>query len=98
MHIRKLHVIVLKNSPTFLQVKGGSGRNGGAGGRFGIEYGYINFIGEYYSDGGEGNGGESAAAGTVFTKDTGVNGTKTLKIYNREGEGVSLVILQYNAL
>lgn len=70
-------------------MKGGSGRNGGAGGRFAIVYGFINFIGEYYSDGGVGNGGENAAAGTVFTKDTGANGTKILKIYNREGEGVS---------
>ncbi|KAL4226615.1 hypothetical protein ACF0H5_014598 [Mactra antiquata] len=71
-----------------IEVKGGnSDWNGGAGGRFGIAYGYINFIGEYYSDGGEGTNGENGAAGTVFTKDTGVNGTKTLRIYNREGDG-----------
>jgi len=69
-------------------VKGGSGRNGGAGGRFGISYGYSNYIGEYYSDGGVANGGENGAAGTVFTKDTGTNGLKTVKIYNREGDGV----------
>lgn len=74
----------------FMQVKGGSGRNGGAGGRLGISYGFINYIGEYYSDGGVGSGGENGAAGTVFTKDTGPNGLKKVKIYNREGDGVSM--------
>jgi hypothetical protein len=72
----------------FTKVKGGTGRNGGAGGRFGVAYGYLNFVGEYVSNGGEGTGGENGAAGTVFTKDTGVNGTKTLRIYNRKGDGV----------
>jgi len=55
-------------------------------------YGYSNFIGTFHSDGGEATGGENGAAGTVFTKDTAVNGKKTLKIYNREGEGVTCVI------
>ena len=72
-----------------LQVKGGSGRNGGAGGRLAISYLDNLFIGNYYSDGGLGNGGESGAAGTVYTKDnSSADGEKTLRIYNRDGGGV----------
>lgn len=72
-----------------LQVKGGSGRNGGAGGRLGIAYDYINYVGSYFSNGGVGSGGENGAAGTVFTKDTVPGGKKRLRIYNRKGDGVS---------
>lgn len=72
-----------------LQVKGGAGRNGGAGGRLAVSYMDNLFAGNYYSDGGVGNGGESAAAGTVYTKDNSTaEGQKTLRIYNRKGEGV----------
>ncbi|WAR26294.1 hypothetical protein MAR_011998 [Mya arenaria] len=70
-----------------IEVKGGSGYNGGAGGRMSTKYGYSNFIGSFFSDGGEASGGENGAAGTVFTKDTSTDGKKTLKVYNREGEG-----------
>ena len=72
-----------------LQVKGGSGRNGGSGGRLAISYLDNLFAGNYYSDGGLGNGGESGAAGTVYTKDNSTaDGAKTLRIYNRNGGGV----------
>ena len=51
------------------------------------------FAGNYYSDGGVGSGGESGAAGTVYTKDNSTaDGQKTLRIYNREGPGVGLFI------
>jgi len=69
-------------------VKGGSGYNGGAGGRLSTIYGYSNFVGTFRSDGGEGTGGENGAAGTVFTKDTAAGGQKRLRIYNRKGAGV----------
>ena len=72
-------------------MKGGSGRNGGAGGRLAISYMDNFFAGNYYSDGGVGSGGESGAAGTVYTKDNSTaDGQKTLRIYNREGPGVGL--------
>ena len=70
-------------------MKGGDGRNGGAGGRLAISYMDNFFAGNYYSDGGVGSGGESGAAGTVYTKDNSTaDGQKTLRIYNREGPGV----------
>ena len=47
-----------------------------------------------YSDGGLGSGGENGAAGTVYTKDNSTaDAQKTLKIYNRKGEGVRNIIL-----
>ena len=74
------------------QVKGGGGRNGGAGGRLAVSFIDYFFIGNFYSDGGLGTG-ENGAAGTVYTKDNSTeNGQKTLRIYNREGEGVSLML------
>ena len=76
------------------QVKGGSGRNGGAGGRLAISFIDNFFAGNYYSDGGLGNGGENGAAGTVYTKDNSTtDGQKTLRIYNREGDGVRNLII-----
>ena len=75
-----------------MQVKGGSGRNGGGGGHLAISYMDNFFAGKYYSDGGVGNGGEYGAAGTVYTKDNSTaDGQKTLRIYNRKGQGVSKV-------
>lgn len=74
-------------------MKGGSGRNGGSGGRMGITYDYINYAGSYFSNGGVGYGGENGAAGTVFTKDSAPGGKKTVKVYNRKGDGVRFPFL-----
>ena len=81
-----------KNLVLLLQVKGGSGYNGGGGGRLAIEYGHNNtnsyFEGEYYSDGGANTGKENGAAGTVYLKDVSDDGQKHLRIYNIEGNEV----------
>ena len=80
----------------FFQVKGGSGRNGGAGGRLAISYIYNFFAGKYYSNGGVGNGGEYGAAGTVYTKDnSSADGEKMLRIYNRKGAGVRIILHRF---
>ncbi|KAK3576663.1 hypothetical protein CHS0354_004948 [Potamilus streckersoni] len=77
-----------------VQVTGGSGRNGGAGGRLAVEYKIKHFIGDLKSEGGQGLKGENGAAGTIFTKDHGSGGTKTLMIYNMRGKGQSTVSTQ----
>ncbi len=70
-------------------MRGGSGRNGGSGGRLGVVYNFTNYEGSYHSEGGEGSHGESGAAATVFTKDTGLGGQKKIRIYNKKGKGVT---------
>ena len=79
-----------------IQVKGGKGRNGGSGGRLAISS-FIDFADvDFFSDGGVGNGGEGGAAGTVYTKDNSTaDGQKTLRIYNRKGEGVGKLTFLY---
>ncbi len=72
----------------FLQVKGGAGRCGGAGGRLAVYYNRTYFIGSFLSEGGTGSR-EAGASGTVFVKDVAQD-RRTLRVYNRKANGVSV--------
>ena len=69
---------------------GGSGRNGGAGGRMGIVYNITSYNGEFRSNGGVGRGGENGAAGTVYLSNVQSQPERRLIIYNQGGAGVGV--------
>lgn len=67
---------------------GGSGRNGGGGGRVGIVYNITSYTGEFRSNGGMGTLGENGAAGTVYLNNVQSQPERKLVIYNQGGSGV----------
>lgn len=67
---------------------GGSGRNGGGGGRVGIVYNITSYTGEFRSNGGVGTVGENGAAGTVYLNNVQSQPERKLVIYNQGGSGV----------
>lgn len=67
---------------------GGSGRNGGGGGRVGIVYNITSYTGEFRSNGGVGTLGENGAAGTVYLNNVQSQPERKLVIYNQGGSGV----------
>lgn len=67
---------------------GGSGRNGGGGGRVGIMYNITSYTGEFRSNGGMGTLGENGAAGTVYLNNVQSQPERKLVIYNQGGSGV----------
>lgn len=67
---------------------GGSGRNGGGGGRVGIVYNITSYTGEFHSNGGVGTQGENGAAGTVYLNNVQSQPERKLVIYNQGGSGV----------
>lgn len=67
---------------------GGSGRNGGGGGRVGILYNITSYTGEFRSNGGVGTLGENGAAGTVYLNNVQSQPERKLVIYNQGGSGV----------
>lgn len=67
---------------------GGSGRNGGGGGRVGIVYNITSYTGEFRSNGGLGTVGENGAAGTVYLNNVQSQPERKLVIYNQGGSGV----------
>lgn len=67
---------------------GGSGRNGGGGGRVGIVYNITSYTGEFRSKGGVGTQGENGAAGTVYLNNVQSQPERKLVIYNQGGSGV----------
>lgn len=67
---------------------GGSGRNGGGGGRVGIVYNITSYTGEFRSNGGVGTLGENGAAGTVYLNNIQSQPERKLVIYNQGGSGV----------
>lgn len=67
---------------------GGSGRNGGGGGRVGIVYNITSYTGEFCSNGGMGTRGENGAAGTVYLNNVQSQPERKLVIYNQGGSGV----------
>lgn len=67
---------------------GGSGRNGGGGGRVGIVYNITSYTGEFRSNGGVGTQGENGAAGTVYLNNVQSQPERKLVIYNQGGSGV----------
>lgn len=67
---------------------GGSGRNGGGGGRVGIVYNITSYTGEFSSNGGLGTLGENGAAGTVYLNNVQSQPERKLVIYNQGGSGV----------
>lgn len=67
---------------------GGSGRNGGGGGRVGIMYNITSYTGEFRSNGGVGTLGENGAAGTVYLNNVQSQPERKLVIYNQGGSGV----------
>lgn len=67
---------------------GGSGRNGGGGGRVGIVYNITSYTGEFRSKGGVGTQGENGAAGTVYLNNIQSQPERKLVIYNQGGSGV----------
>lgn len=67
---------------------GGSGRNGGGGGRVGILYNITSYTGEFRSNGGVGTLGENGAAGTVYLNNIQSQPERKLVIYNQGGSGV----------
>ena len=69
---------------------GGSGRNGGAGGRMGIVYNITSYNGEFRSNGGVGRSGENGAAGTVYLSNVQSQPERRLIIYNQGGAGVGV--------
>lgn len=67
---------------------GGSGCNGGGGGRVGIVYNITSYTGEFRSNGGVGTLGENGAAGTVYLNNVQSQPERKLVIYNQGGSGV----------
>lgn len=67
---------------------GGSGHNGGGGGRVGIVYNITSYTGEFRSNGGVGTLGENGAAGTVYLNNVQSQPERKLVIYNQGGSGV----------
>ena len=76
---------------------GGTGRNGGGGGRLAVFLNKNFYIGDYLSTGGIGNGGEYGAAGTVYIRDMSSDGAKTLRVYNQQGTGVNIYFLIFRS-
>ena len=76
------------NSLLYIQIIGGSGRNGGSGGRLAIIYSSYAYIGDLKSLGGSANGGEIGAAGTVYLRKIGSSPETKLQVYNQQGKGV----------
>lgn len=74
---------------------GGSGRNGGGGGRVGIVYNITSYTGEFRSKGGVGTQGENGAAGTVYLNNIQSQPERKLVIYNQGGSGVRVRGIPY---
>lgn len=74
-----------------MQAVGGDGANGGAGGRIAGKANLIQFVGRFETQGGAATEGEAGAAGTMLLTNNFQDDLKTLRIYNREGAGVSAV-------
>ena len=70
---------------------GGSGRNGGGGGRLALIYNITSYNGEFVSQGGTGSGGENGAAGTVYLNNVQSDPERKLQIYNVGGLGVGAI-------